>query len=87
MNTSSKWVLLSFAMGTGWEREVQEPALGLSGRRKEAWHRGGHMAPRLLLVLSVLPGRGMWVRLFMRMLLMFYWQQHLPLQGRLLVSF
>lgn len=49
MNTSSKWVLLSFAMGTGWGREVQEPALGLPGRRKEDWHRGGHTAPRLLL--------------------------------------
>lgn len=55
MNTSSKWVLLSFAMGTGWGREVQEPALGLPGRRKEAWHLDGHMAPRLLLGLFCAP--------------------------------
>lgn len=48
MNTSSKWVLLSFAMGTGRGREVQEPAPGLPGRRKARRHLGGHLAPSLL---------------------------------------
>lgn len=55
MNTSSKWVLLSFAMGTGWGREVQKPALGLPGRSKEAWPGVDTWPLDSSLVLSVLP--------------------------------
>lgn len=39
MNTSSKWVLLSLAMGTGWGREVQEPAYA-----RAAWKEEGDLA-------------------------------------------
>lgn len=35
--------------GNRVEAAVQEPALGLPERRKEACHLGGHTAPRLLL--------------------------------------
>ena len=66
MNTSRKWVLLFFAMGTGWGREVQEPALGLPGRRKEAWH-GVDTCPQTppRFFLCSLPSTGIWLRVFM----------------------
>lgn len=87
MNTSSKWVLLSFAVGTGWGREVQEAAPRcLEGRRTPViW--GDTWPPDSFLILSALPRRGVWDQLFIIILLMFYRQRHLPLQGRLPVSF
>lgn len=53
MNTSSKWVLLSFAMGTGWGREVRELE-GAGGSLASA----GHAAPRLPLGPFCAPRKG-----------------------------
>lgn len=94
MNTSSKWILLSFAMGTGvgaggsgacapaaWKEE------GSRYMRRGAGG-GGHLTlDSVLRVLSELPGTGreLWrFCLFLMILLMFNRRRHLPLSGKLL---
>lgn len=85
MNTSSKWILLSFAMGTG------VGAGGSGACARAAWKEEGSRYPRGHLTPSSSGAFGApWHResfgvcLFLMILLMFNRQRQLPLSGKLL---
>lgn len=84
MNTSSKWILLSFAMGTGVGAGGSGACAPAAWKEEGSRYLRGHLTPSFGCFRSSLAQGELWGLPFLVILLMFNQRRQLPLSGKLL---